>query len=146
MKRILYICSILLLIGACKNSTSGVESKDDPFASAYPEMYKSLNLPEYRVGTVQNVTGKTEGPKVTHNLVIMTSDAPPVIKEFFDPKMKADGWQETNARRFVSSDVSDSDLYLTQYLKGANKFDINAATTPSGETKLRISLSVFTSN
>lgn len=140
------ILAVSAIAISCNNDNNSNVQGEDPYAAAYPDMYKSLGLPEYRSGRVESVTGKDEGVKMVHNVIIISNDSPKVISAMITSKMAELGWTDQQARRRISKDISDDDLFLASYVSGTNKFEINAASTPSGETKTRITLSVFNQN
>lgn len=143
MKYILFLFALCTLTISCNSNNGGSAStKNDGFESAYPKMYTDLGLPQYRRGTLESVTGGDEGVKTKHLIQISTEDGPLEIQKFIEPAMKDLGWRDTNARRRLS-DIAPEDLYYAKFIKGLNKFDVNAATTPSGKTKLKITLSTF---
>lgn len=146
MKYMFLLSTILLVFSSCKNQGSAANDTGVEFDSAYPEIYSNLGLPQFRRGTLESVTGKNEGVKTTHNVVIITDDDPNYVRDFIEPAMKELGWRDLNSRKRLSSSISDDDLFFASYVKGTNKFDINASTTPIGKTKIKIALSVFGSN
>ena len=136
---------LLLIIGlaSCGDKTPAVS--DDGFDAAYPKMYTDLGLPQYRRGTLKHVTGKDEGVKDVHTFTIDSDDPPSFLRDFFAPHLKEQGWKDLRARRKLS-DIHEDDLYFGSYVKGKNKFEVSSSSVPTGGSKTRISLIVFTSN
>ncbi len=145
MKNIFILVFILGAFFSCKTDDSAGNTDVSQFDNAYPPMYSSLSLPEFRRGTLESVSGKTEGVKNVHTITILTDDSPVYVKNFIEPELLKLGWKSLNAgKRFA--DIAPDDLYFEAYVNGTNKYEINAATTPSGKTKIKIALAVFTKN
>ena len=147
MRTILLSFSLLMLVSACQNN-GGADSApvQDKFDAAYPEMYSALGLPEYRKGNIQDISGKTEGVKTEHNIVIMAPDSPRVLNAYYTKALTELGWRDLKSRKRISQNISDDDLYMASYVKGVNRIDINGSSTKTGETKLRVTLAVFQAN
>ena len=147
MRTILLSFSFLLLVAACQNKGAADSAPaQDKFDAAYPEMYSSLGLPEYRKGNIQDISGKTEGVKTEHTIIIMAPDSPRVLNAYYTDALTNLGWRDLKARRRISQNISDDDLYMASYIKGVNRLDINGSSTKTGETKLRVTLAVFQEN
>ncbi|WP_235295720.1 hypothetical protein [Portibacter marinus] len=145
MKSALTILSLLILLSLNSCGEKSGASGGDGFDAAYPAMYTDLGLPQYRRGTLQNVTGKDEGVKTVHTFTVVSEDPPSFLREFFSENMKALGWRDQNARRQLS-EIHEDDLYFAKYVKGRNKLDISSSALPEGGSKTRVTLSVFGSN
>lgn len=145
MKISLYILAAIAFIGLSSCDSGSNETKADQFDAAYPQMYTSLGLPQYRRGELLNVTGKDEGVKTVHTFTIVSEDPPSYLREFFAPNMEKLGWKDLRARRRLS-DIHEDDLYFANYVKGPNKFEISSSALPEGGSKTRINLAVFSSN
>lgn len=148
MKYFFLFLALTLALSSCKDNAHGAGSSSNTaaFDAAYPAVWSDLNLPEFRRGTLDGVTGKTEGVKTTHSVVITTDDSPIYVREFIEPAMEDLGWRSLQARKRLSKDISDDDLFFAAYVKGTNKLDINASVLPTGKTKIKIALAVFGSN
>ena len=144
MNKIFAILIVAVCAIACNNSSASHEDTS-AFDAAYPELYSSLNLPEFRRGSLTDVSGSDLGVKNQHTILIMTDDSPSYVRDFIHPEMAKLGWRDLNARKRLS-EISEDDLYFASYVKGPNKYDVNAAATNSGQTKIRITLSVFNEN
>ncbi len=145
IRYILFATLFTLWVSSCKN-TAGSDPATAAFDAAYPASYQELSLPEYRRGKLESVTGKDQGVKTVHNVVIISNDPPTYVRDFIGPAMQDLGWRALNARKRLSSDISEDDLFFESYVKGTNKYEINASTIPTGETKIKIALSTFKSN
>ena len=103
MRTILLSFSLLMLVSACQNN-GGADSApvQDKFDAAYPEMYSALGLPEYRKGNIQDISGKTEGVKTEHNIVIMAPDSPRGFKRLL--------YKSTHRIRMAGSKIEKKNL------------------------------------
>jgi len=144
MKSVFFTFFVLILgMSSCGEKSTAVA--DDGFSTAYPKMYTDLGLPQYRRGTLKHVTGKDEGVKDVHTFTIDSDDPPSYLRDFFAPHMQELGWRDLKARKRLS-DIHEDDLYFGSYVKGKNKFEVSSSSVPTGGSKTRISLIVFTSN
>ena len=143
MKYPALLLSIVLLFSfnSCKQGGESNKAGSE-FDPAYPEVYTALNLPEYRKGSLMDVSGKSEGVKTDHNILINTDESPRLIGAYINEEMEKLQWNKVPVKRSLSK-ISEDDLYYATFSKGTNRFHVNAATTPDGSTKLRIILSTF---